>query len=447
MFCAAVPGSEGFARIAVWEPADARHVRCSSSVVMSQDAASSATAAPSPHGVKTRTSHRARNAIIASLAIALALFGAYLWRSASRDSRPVFQFELANAGRGPIQAKVTATGTVNPIVTVQVGTQVSGTIEKLGADFNSTVTPGQMIAQIDPRLFRAAVEQAQANLLAARASTHKARAQLILDQRTAVRNRGLAAQQLIAQATVEASDTAAVVDQAQLEQSIAAEAQAQAALDTATLNLHYTTITSPIAGTVITRNIDVGQTVAASFAAPTLFLIGQDLTKMEVDSNIAEADVGRLAPGMTATFSVDAYPTRSFHGSIRQVRSSPQIVQNVVTYNAVIDVDNTDLALKPGMTANLEVIYADRKDVNRVANAALRFRPPPQLAGKTGVAVPPGKKVVWVMRAGAPRPIEITTGVSDGTDTEVVNGDLQPGDQVVTEANPTHRASGAGRIL
>ena len=199
-----------------------------------------------------------------------------------------------------------------------------------------------------------------------------------------MRNRQLAAQQLIAQATVEASDTAAVVDQAQLEQSIAAEAQAQAALDTATLNLHYTTITSPIAGTVITRNIDVGQTVAASFAAPTLFLIGQDLMKMEVDSNIAEADVGRLAPGMTATFSVDAYPTRIFHGSIRQVRSSPQIVQNVVTYNAVIDVDNSDLALKPGMTANLEVVYADQKDVNRVANAALRFRPPPSSPERQG---------------------------------------------------------------
>jgi HlyD family secretion protein len=228
---------------------------------------------------------------------------------------------------------------------------------------------------------------------------------------------------------------------------VAAEAQTQAALDTATVNLRYTTIASPIAGTVITRNVDVGQTVAASFAAPTLFLIGQDLTKMEVDTSIAEADVGRLAPGMTATFTVDAYPAQVFHGAIRQVRSSPQIVQNVVTYNAVIDVDNPRLELKPGMTANLEVIYADRKDVLRVANAALRFRAPSELAGKAPRTAPPGNKIVWIMRGGEPRSALITTGVSDGTYTEVLAGALRSGDQVVTEANPTHRASGAGRIL
>jgi HlyD family secretion protein len=390
------------------------------------------------------TNHR--NAIIAGAVLLAVAIGAYAWRARGKDDGPAFRFEVAQMSRGPIQAKVTATGTVNPIVTVQVGTQVSGTIQKLGADFNSQVTPGQMVAQIDPRLFQAAVQQAKANLLAAQANVHKARAQLVLDKRTAVRNRDLRAQQLIAQATVDASDTAAEVDQALVEQAIAAEAQARAALDTATANLNYTTIRSPIAGTVITRNIDVGQTVAASFAAPTLFLIGQDLTKMQVDTSIAEADVGRLAPGLSSTFTVDAYPARVFHGVIRQVRSSPQVVQNVVTYNAVIDVDNPDLALKPGMTANLEVIYADRKDVTRVANAALRFRAPVVLARKAPVAAP-GKKIVWVLRAGVPQPIEIATGVSDGTDTEVISGPLAAGDQVITEANPTHPVSGVGRVL
>ena len=391
--------------------------------------------------------HRLRNLIIAGLAIAVVAVGGYVWRARSSNAGPAFHFEKATTSRGPIQAKVTATGTVNPIVTVQVGSQVSGTIEKLGADFNSVVKPGQMIAQIDPRLFRAAVQQARANVMAAQANVHKARAQLALDTRTAARNRELAAQQLIAQASVDATDTAAEVDRAVLEQAVAAEAQAQAALATATANLQYTTITAPIEGTVITRNIDIGQTVAASFAAPTLFLIGQDLTKMEVDTSIAEADVGRLAPGMTATFSVDAYPARVFRGAIRQVRSSPQIVQNVVTYNAVIDVDNSDLALKPGMTANLEVVYADRKDALRVSNAALRFRPPVELAGKPAIIAPPGKKTVWVVREGKSRPLEITAGVSDGTNTEVLDGELQPGDEVITEANPTRAASGAGRIL
>jgi HlyD family secretion protein len=385
--------------------------------------------------------------IVAIVAIIGVGASAYVWRTRANHAGPAFRFELAAISRGPIQAKVTATGTVNPIVTVQVGTQVSGTIVQLGADFNSVVTPGQMVAQIDPRLFRAAVQQARANLLAASANVHKVRAQLALDDRTATRHRALAAQQLIAPATVDASDTLAEVDRALLEQAIAAEAQARAALDTATANLHYTTIVSPIAGTVITRNVDVGQTVAASFAAPTLFVIGQDLTKMKVDTSIAEADVGRLAPGMTATFTVDAYPTRLFHGAIRQVRSSPQVVQNVVTYNAVIEVDNPDLALKPGMTANLEVVYADRGDVLRIANAALRFRAPPALAGRLPVFARPGKKQIWVMRAGQPHPVEISTGVSDGSDTEVLDGDLHAGDQVITEANSTQRTSRVGRVL
>ena len=347
--------------------------------------------------------HRWRTPVVATAVLVIAAI--VLWtRNEGSSPKPKVAFETARVDRGPIRAKVTATGTVNPIVQVQVGTQVSGTIQTLGADFNSEVAPGQMIAQIDPRLFNAAVELAQANVLTARATTHKTKAQLVDAKRTAARNHQLFDQNLLAKATVDTSDTAAETAAADVEAALAAEAQAQAALDSARLNLIYSTIRSPIRGTVITRNIDVGQTVAASFAAPTLFLIGEDLTKMEVDTNIAEADVGVLAAGMSATFTVDAFPTELFHGTIRQVRASPQVVQNVVTYNAVIDVANPKLELKPGMTANLEIVYAERANALRVPNAAIRFRTSLDIVGTTTPVVPQGKKLVWVLRAEQPTP-------------------------------------------
>ncbi|HEU4727918.1 MAG TPA: efflux RND transporter periplasmic adaptor subunit [Kofleriaceae bacterium] len=352
-------------------------------------------------------------------------------RSTSQTS--TVRYEISVVDRGPIRARVTATGTVNPIKTVQVGTQVSGTIQSLGADFNTVVSPGQVIAQIDPRLFQAQVNQARANLLVAQATTRKARSAAIDARRIARRNHELAGQALIAQQTADTSEANAQVAEAAVDAAQAAEVQARAALDSASLNLSFTRIVSPIHGTVITRNVDVGQTVAASFAAPTLFLIGEDLTKMQVDTNIAEADIGRLAPGMAASFTVDAYPAETFRGTIREVRSSPQIIQNVVTYDAVVDVANPAHKLKPGMTANLEVVYADRRDVLRVANAALRFHPPPELVGKPPPA-PLGTRLVWAERGGALAPIVFTPGVSDGSWTEVIGGPLVAGDRVVTEA-------------
>jgi HlyD family secretion protein len=378
------------------------------------------------------------------LALAAAVV-AFAVRRPRGTAAPAFRFETSAVSRGPIRAKVTATGTVNPIVSVSVGSQVSGTIQKLGADFNSVVEPGQMIAQIDPRTLKAAVGQAQANLLAARANIDKAKAQRADALRQSARLKTLATQKLVAQQEADTAQTNAEVAAAGVEAALAAEAQARAALDTTRLNLSFTTIVSPIHGTVITRNVDVGQTVAASFAAPVLFVIGEDLTKMEVDTNIAEADVGRLTSGLKATFTVDAYPAKVFTGIIREIRNSPQIIQNVVTYNAVVDVSNDSLELKPGMTANIEVVYADRDDALRVENAALRFRPPPEVLGQTAPA-PQGRKLVWLLREGKPVPVVIKPGVSDGTTTEVLEGDVQAADRAITEAVST-KPSSLGRVL
>jgi len=389
--------------------------------------------------------HGRRTAIIVAAALAVILGGWWIVHRRAADRDTANRYAVAVVDRGPIRAKVTATGTVNPLTTVQVGSQVSGKIESLGADFNDTVEPGQLLAQIDPRPFQATVDQARANLLAAQANTRKARATARDERAIARRNAKLASQQLVAQQTADTAEASAKSAEAAVEASAATEVQAKAALDAASLNLAFTRIVSPIRGTVVTRNVDVGQTVAASLEAPTLFLIGEDLTKMQVDTNVAEADVGRLAPRMAATFTVDAYPSEPFHGTIREIRISPQVVQNVVTYNAVIDVANPDLTLKPGMTATVEVVYADRADVLRVPNAALRFHPPPELVGKAATTAPLGRKLVWLERAGRLEPVTFKPGANDGTWTEVLEGALAPGDQAVTDAGDA--GSGARRAM
>jgi HlyD family secretion protein len=375
-----------------------------------------------------------RSTLIGVVAVVLVVAGFWFVRARTAQHAPSVRFETAVVDRGPIRAKITATGTVNPIKTVQVGSQLSGRIQALYADFNSVVEPGQTVALIDPRPFQAAVDEARANLYAAHANTRKARASAVDARAISQRNHALAEQNLIAKQTADSAEANARVAEAAVEAAHGAEVQAQAALDAAELNLSYTKIVSPIHGTVVSRNVDVGQTVAASLQAPTLFLIGEDLTQMQVDTNIAEADVGRLEPGMVATFTVDAFPSEPFRGVIREVRSAPQNIQNVITYDAVIDVANPKLHLKPGMTANVEVVYADRADVLRVPNAALRFHPRADRTGASTRAPAPGKKLVWLERKGKQVPIELTPGVSDGTWTEVVGGPLARGERVITEA-------------
>jgi len=382
--------------------------------------------------------------------------------------------------RGRIVARVTATGTLSALVTVQVGSQVSGRVQQLFVDFNSPVKKGQLIAKIDPQLFQASLEQARANYAAAEGNLQKAKVQAAQAEIDFKRQASLVERKLVAPADYDSAKTNLAAAKAQIAVSQGNLQQAKAALNQAKVNLAYTDIHSPTDGVVISRSVDVGQTVAASLQAPTIFVIAEDLRKMQVDTSVAEADVGKLVAGMDATFVVDAYPGERFRGKVRQIRNAAQTVQNVVTYDAVIDVDNAELKLRPGMTANVNFVFADRDDVLRVPNAALRFRLTPEIsaalkpeakpstdgdakASGTGVAGgspsggrsrpgrgarahadDPERKTVWVLDGRAPRAVSIKTGATDGTKTEVVEGPLVEGQQVITDATVTggKRATG-----
>jgi HlyD family secretion protein len=345
-------------------------------------------------------------------------------------------YQTATITRGPITQAVTATGTLNPVVNVQVGSQVSGNIAKLFVDFNSQVKAGQVVAQIDPALFQATVTQAEGDLANAQAALELAK---VNAKRT---------QDLFAKKTSSEAD----VDQAMatLHQAEANVKIKQGALDKAKADLDHCTITSPIDGVVISRSVDVGQTVAASLQAPVIFAIANDLTKMQIDANVAEADVGVVKVDQNVDFTVDAFPLQTFQGKVVQVRNAPITVQNVVTYDTVIGVSNPDLKLKPGMTANVAIIVAHKDDVLQIKNAALRYRPPdatPVETKRTSTSRPgrPGggrssagqegraERTVYVLPSGAsrPQPVQVKTGISDGITTEVIEG-LKEGDRVVT---------------
>ncbi len=353
---------------------------------------------------------------------------------------PAAQYETVSVDEGPIDAKVTATGALSPLISVQVGSQVSGRIARLYADFGSTVSSGQTVATIEPALFLAAVAQARANWLSARASVAKARAQKQEADRELARDQALLAEGLVTHADYDLAESNAGVASADITAADASVAQAQAALDQAELNLKYTTIASPIDGIVISRNVDVGQTVAAALQAPTLFTIAQDLTKMQVDANVAEADVGKAAAGMHVQFAVDAYPGREFEGTVRQVRDNAQTLQNVVTYDVVIDVDNRERLLRPGMTANVVLSYAKRDRVLRIAEAGLRFKPDRDalsaMLGAEHSAVPEthgDQRTVWLLRGRNPVPVVVRIGANDGSNVEVLSGGVKAGERVVVE--------------
>lgn len=332
--------------------------------------------------------------------------------------------------KGDIETTVTATGTVNAVTTVLVGTQVSGTIKYIYVDFNSPVKKGQLLAMIDPATFEAQVDQARANLLSAKANLEKAEAALVDAKRTFDRNKQLFSKNLIARSDVDTVETNYEMSKAQVSAAKSQIAQTEAALKNAQTNLGYTRILSPVDGVVISRNVDVGQTVAASFQTPTLFTIAQDLTKMQINTNVDEADIGKVSIGYDVGFTVDAYPDITFKGRVWQVRNAPITIQNVVTYDVVIKVDNPELKLKPGMTANVSIIVSTKKDVLKIPNAALRFRPSEKVAA---VAEKKGAGV-WIIEKGKPKRIPITTGISDGNFTELVSGDIREGQEVIVES-------------
>ncbi|MES2884664.1 MAG: efflux RND transporter periplasmic adaptor subunit [Pseudomonadota bacterium] len=375
--------------------------------------------------------------IVLALGALLLLLGGWKALAALRADDEQLKFITAPVLRGPLVARVTATGSLSARVTVQVGSQVSGRIQALSADFNSTVKKGQVIARLDRQLFEAGVEQARANLAAAQGNLTRARAEAADAERQARRADELHEQKLVSQAERDTVRSNAESAQAGVAAAEGLVAQARAALSQARINLDYTVITSPTNGTVISRNVDVGQTVAASLAAPILFVIAEDLRKMQVHTSVAESDVGKLKEGMPVVFRVDAYPGEGFSGELTQIRNAPQLAQNVVTYDAVLNVDNTDLRLKPGMTANVSFITAQRQDALLVSNAALRFRPSAELL-KTTLSAPQAQataqqRTLWVLRAGLPAPVLVEVGISDGSRTEISSGELQAGNEVITD--------------
>jgi len=393
---------------------------------------SSPTAQPRPSAAKRRVSRAV------TLAALLGVSGLLASRWLLAPKAAPLHFQTAAVDRGPIAAKVTANGALSALVTVKVGSQVSGRIQALQADFGSRVVAGQVIASIEPSLLRAAAAQAAANYHAALAGLERARAQELNATRQFERSALLKREGLTTGSEYDTAEAARGVARAELGVARSNIEQARAARDQAELNLRYTTIVSPIDGIVISRDVDVGQTVAAALQAPTLFTIAQDLTRMQVDTNVAEADIGKIHEGMPVEFSVDTYPGRYFPGKVRQVRDNAQTVQNVVTYDAVVDVENTERLLKPGMTASVVFVYAEKAAALRIPNAALRFRPDAPtltLLGATPSApAAADARNIWLLRDGQARPRSIRIGISDGVTTEVVSGTLREGDAVVLEA-------------
>lgn len=440
--------------------------------------------APPPPSRKRPRHHWARWTLAIGFAMVLAL-GGVLWHSYLQNQ---ISYQTVLVERGSIQASVTATGTLNAVVDVLVGSQVSGNIKALYADYNTKVTKGQLVALIDPEVFQTQVDQAQAALGSVHSAVVTAGAQVVKatadvsgtianeksvesmaakDRANALNAKmqwerlnklfeeGVISQQdhdaakasydasqaqLVAtesqidaaKQTIQSAQAQVRVVQSQLNSVQAQERQSQAALEQAKINLKHTRIVAPVDGTVIARRMDVGQTVAASFQAPTIFEIAQDLAKMQLDTNVDESDIGNIIDGQKATFTVDAYPTTTFHGQVTNVRKAPINAQNVVTYDVVIAVSNPDLKLFPGMTANARILIAKLDDTLKVPNAVLRLHPSAAVLKQIGLPSPQtGKQEIYALRGGKLQVVPVTLGLSDGRFTAVTAGDLRVGEPVV----------------
>lgn len=450
-----------------------------------------------------------KKAIVLGIIFPLVAGGVFLFYRSWAGSKRI-PYRTAKIERGPITVTISATGTLNAVITVEVGSQITGMVKELYADFNALVKRGQVIARIDPATFearlqqaRADLESAKANVMNQRAVVAKAEAQVanaraalaaskanlgkaevtVRDARIKFESRealfregGISqeerdsakatydsalaqldaaeAERQAAEALLRSAEAELQVARAQLVAAEATVKQKEAAVRQAQVDLDHTFIRAPVDGIVISRNVDMGQTVAASLQAPTLFVIAQDLTKMQVNTTMDEADIGRIRLGQEATFTVDAYPGQSFHGKVYQIRQAPVIRQNVVTYDVIIRVANPDLKLMPGMTANVKILVAKKENVLKIPNAALRFHPPMAGGGQPGggaaQAAPGGHRTggeqVWVLANGRLQPIPVKLGLSDGTFTEVVEGALHEGQEVVIglgNRNGSSRSRGA----
>jgi HlyD family secretion protein len=387
--------------------------------------------------------------ILIGIVLAAAIgFAGYMY---FRKGNTVPPYRTATVEKGDIVDAIAATGNINAVTTVSVGSQVSGTIQQIFVDFNSRVRKGQIIAMIDPRLLEAALVQARGSVDNAKAALDRAQVGVIDTERTNRRNRELIKDGFVAQSDVDSSQTALEQALAQKRSAEAALQQAMGALRVAETNLEYATIRSPVDGIVISRSVDVGQTVAASFQTPTLFSIAQDLTKMQVDTNVDESDIGRAVVGQFVTFTVDAWPEKTFTGIVSQIRNSPIVTQNVVTYNVVVRVDNRELFLKPGMTANVSIEVRKYKDILKIPNAALRYRPtsgspgPEGVAKRKGTGKPDGAagpRVYLLGENGKPTQVRIKIGISNGTFTVLEEGRLKEGDRLVTGESQSKKANG-----
>ena len=378
-------------------------------------------------------------AVVALVAIAVSA-AVWRWRATAQAS---VEYVTAPVSRGVVAPAVTTSGTVNPETTIQVGTYVSGVIQSISCDFNTRVQVGQLCATIDPRPYQVTVEQASAALATARAQLVKDRASLAYAKQIYERATGLLARGIVSQETLDTAKNAYEQAVSQIALDEATIEQHAAQLKAAQINLGYTRIVSPVNGTVVSRNVTQGQTVAASFQTPTLFVIATDLTRMQVDTNVSESDIGRIAPGQKAVFTVESYPDRQFAATVAQVRQAPQSVQNVVTYDVVVSVPNVELMLKPGMTAAVRIITAQTGDVLRVPEQSLRYAPGGQARPAPGQAAA-GKaagreRMVWVLSEGKPRGVPVSVGIIDENYAQITNGDLREGDQVIV----TERTGGA----
>ena len=380
-----------------------------------------------------------RRTIIAALAVATTTLTAGAYYGRNDDTAP--SIVTGRITRGSIVDTVAATGTLEAVTTVQVGSQLSGAVQELNVDFNAIVRKGQVVARLEPSLYQTQVEQARANLLRTEADAERLNV-AVLDATTKLeRARQLSERKLIPTVDLETADVARRSAEAQLRSGQAQITQARASLTQAEVNLEKTVITAPIDGIVIARNVDVGQTVAASLQAPTLYVIAADLTRMRVSASIDESEIGRVRPGQTATFRVDAFPNDEFTGTVSQVRLNPVVAQNVVTYVGMIDVSNPDLKLKPGMTATVAIEVDRRDDVLRAPAAALRFRPTAEVLAALGQVSPAGNerrdttgatRRLWVEAQGTLAPHDVTPGLTDGAFTEIVDSTLSEGTAVVT---------------